>query len=180
MVLIDDGKGRGYKAEVNPENELVVRSIAEPEIEHASSLGKAYTWDSTELDIDAGDTMLYVRNDGDTPLIIDHLDFNGSNVICTWDIGIGSTTTTPTGTVVAGVNMNQTFTANAADATAFSDETAVADATVLMRVKTIISGHHQHDMTGVILGRNHYIQVNQETESTSGSVILVAHFENPS
>ena len=35
-------------------------------------------------------------------------------------------------------------------------------------------------LDGVILGKDHYIQVNQETESDSGSVILVAHFENPS
>jgi hypothetical protein len=179
-MLIDDGKGRGFKAEVNAENELVVRSISEPELEHASNMGEAYSWDSQELDIVAGETMLYVRNDGDTPLILDRLDFNGSDVICTWEIGIGSLTTVPAGTIVVGVNMNQVFSTKAAEATAFSDETAVDDAAVLFRVKTAISGHHQHDMTGVILGKNHYVQINQETESNSGSVILIGHFENPS
>ena len=32
------------------------------------------------------------------------------------------------------------------------------------------------DIYGIILGQNHYIQINQETESTSGSLTLIAHF----
>ena len=179
-MKVQDGAGKGYWAEVNSENELVVRAITEQEIEHASAkLGSAYAWDSTELDIDAGDTMLYVRNDSDTPLICDSLIVNGSNVICTWDIGIGSATTTPTGTTVTGANLN-TASGNTAESTAYSDETAVADATVIARIKTGVSGHHVHDLTGVVIGKNHYIQINQETESTSGSVVLTGHFENPS
>ena len=138
MVQIDDGKGRGWKAEVNGENELVVRAITEAEIEHASITGKAYAWDSTELDIDAGDTMLFVKN------------------------------------------MNEIFSTSVAEAVAFSDETAVADATVLTRIKTPVDGRLSIDLTGVILGKNHYIQINQETESTSGSVILCGHYANPS
>lgn len=176
---IADGKGRGFLAAVNAENELVVRAIVETELEHASISGNAYSWDSTELDIVAGETMLFVKNTGATPLILDRLIINGSNVICTWDINIGSATTTPAGTVVAGVNQNRGFSSKTADAVAFSDETALADGDTIARVKTAVSGHHIHGLNGVILGKNHYIQVNQETESTSGSCILVAHFENP-
>lgn len=180
MTLIEDGRGRGFKAEVNPENELVVRAITEPELEHASASGDAYSWDSTELNLSAGETFLYVRNDGDTPLILDRIDFNGSNVICFWDIGIGTATTAPAGTVVTGINLNTIFSTKAADATAFSDETAVADAPIVTRVKTGVDQHHQHILTGIILGKNHYIQINQETTSDSGSVILFGHFEDPS
>lgn len=174
------GQTGGNIMKVTGEGQAVVRSIVETELEHSSIAGEAYSWDSTELDIDAGDTMLYVRNDSDTPLILDRLVFNGSNVICTWDINIGSATTAPAGTVVTGVNQNRIFSSDLADATAFSDETAVADGDTISRVKTIVSGHHIHSLNGVILGKNHYIQINQETESTSGSLILIAHFENPS
>lgn len=177
---ISDGKGRGYLAEVNVEQELVCRAVTEPEIEHSSSLGRAYAWDSTELDIDIGDTMLFVQNTSDTPLVLDSLIINGSNVICTWDVGIGTATTTATGTTVTGVNLNTGFEGLAAEANAFSDETAVADASVIVRIKTGVSGHHVHSLTGAILRKNHYIQINQETESTSGSAILVGHYENPS
>lgn len=182
MPLLDDGKGRGFKAEVNEEQELVVRAITEAEIEHASAtLGAAFSWDSTELNIDTGDTMLFVRNDGDTPLILDRATIVGSNVICTWTILIGSATTTPAGgAVVAGVNLNETFNTKAADATARSDETAVADGSIVDRVKTPVSNILQHDLTGIILGKGHYVQFNQITESTSGSVVLFGHFELPS
>lgn len=178
-MRITDGNS-SVAAEVNAENQLVVRAITESEIEHASINGEAYSWDSLELNIDAGDTILFVKNLGDTPLILDRLVINGSNVICTWEILIGSETTTPSGTGVTGVNLNRGFSSTLANVTSLSDETAVADGDIIDRVKTAVSGHHIHDMTGVILGKNHYVQVNQETESTSGSCILHGHFENPS
>ena len=164
--ITDDGHG-------------IVLAITEDVILHASASGKAYAWDSTELDIDAGDTMLFVQNTGDTLLVIDSLILNGSNVICTWTVLLGTTTTTATGTVVTGVNLNTTFESIIADATAFSDETAVADGKIFDRIKTAVSGHHVHPLSGVILGKNHYIQVNQITESTSGSAVLHGHYENP-
>ena len=182
MALIEDGKGRGYKAEVNEEQELVVRAITEEEIVHTSGTdGFAYSWDSTEKDIDTGDTMLFVKNTGDVPLILDRVTFNGSNVICTWTILIGSATTTPAGgAAVEGVNLNQTFSAQAADAVARSDETAVADGSIVDRVKTPVNNSIQQDLHGIILGKGHYVQFNQITESTSGSVVLFGHFELPS
>lgn len=180
MGVITDPR-TGNAAEVNEEFELVVRAIVEAEIEHASGkLGTAFSWDSTELDIDAGDTMLFVKNIGDTPLILDRLTINGSNVICTWTILIGAATTTPAGTEVIGVNINESFSTKMADAVAKSDETAVADGAIIDRIKTPVSNTRVHDMTGIILGKNHYVQINQITESTSGSVVLYGHFENPS
>jgi len=181
MPDISDGKGRGFRAEVNEEQELVVRSIVEAEIEHASArLGSAYTWDSKAINIDVGDTMLFVKNEGDIPLVLDRLILNGSNVLCTWDLNIGSLTTPPTGTLVTPVNLNRSFSTRVANATAVSDEVDIADGDTFDRVKTVVDGHHIHDLAGIILGRNHYIQVNQETESTSGSAILYGHFETPS
>jgi len=178
-ITIKDGRGNGYEVEVTSEGQLVTRAIGESELEHASSLGNAYSWDSTELDLVAGETFLFVKNLGTTPLILDRLIVNGSNVICFWDIGIGSATTTPAGTTITGVNLNESFSSALADVTSMSDETAVADAPIIMRVKTPIDNTLDVNLDGVVLGRNHYIQVNQETESDSGSVILIGHFENP-
>lgn len=176
-MKLEDGKGKHGDAEVNAQQQLVVRAVSESELEHDSAeSGDAYIWDSTELDIDIGDTMLFVKNTSDRALHLTALVFNGGNVACVWDIGIGNDTTTPAGTEVIGVNMNQIFASKAADAIAKSDETAVADATVVGRIKTIALGHRIHPMTGFILGKNDYVQVNQETESTSGSVILTAHY----
>ncbi len=178
--LIEDGKGRGFKAEVNVQNELVTRAIAEPEIEHASSIGNAYTWHAPIRDVVAGETFLFVKNLGSVPLILDRLVFAGSNVICQWDIGIGSATTTPAGDAVVGVNMNESFSTRLADAQGLTDETAVADATVMFHVWTPITNTVVFPLDGVILGQNHYVQINQETESSTGSLSLVGHFEVPS
>lgn len=180
MTVIRDPK-EGIGMEVNDEGQGVVRAIIEPELEHASGrLGTAYTWDSTTLNIDAGDTMLFVKNTGDVPLILDKLVLNGSNVICTWEIGIGALQTTPAGTTVTAVNMNEVFSSKTPDAVSFSDETAIADASVSFRFITPVTDTKVFDMTGLILGKNHYVQINQETASTSGSAILVGHFEAPS
>ena len=182
MSQIEDGKGKSFKAEVNAEQQLVVRAIGEEEIEHASAiLGSAYSWDSTERDIDTGDTMLFVKNTSDVPLVLDRATINGSNVICTWTLLLGSATTTPAGGAeVIGVNLNRGFASQLADAVARSDETAVADGDIIDRVKTPVTNTIEINLHGVILGKGHYIQINQITESTSGSVILFGHFEVPS
>ena len=180
-MIIEDGKGSGKKAEVNEENELVVRAITEAEIEHASGkLGSAFVWDSLEKDIDAGDTMLFVQNTGSVPLILDRAEINGSNVICTWTYHLGSLTATPTGTSVIGVNMNRKFASDLSESLAFSDETALANGDIVGRVKTAIDDTKYVDLTGFILLKGHYIQFTQVTESTRGSIILTGHYENPS
>lgn len=168
----------GNNAEVNSENELVVRAISERLIVTASRSGRAWAWDSLEISIDTGDTMLFVKNTSDKPLILDRAMFNGSNVICEWTLHIGNATTTPSGTAVAGVNMNRDNSAAADGVTALSDETAVADGDVCGRVKTPIDNSFEYDLDGFILNEGQYIQFNQETTSTSGSVILYAHFDS--
>lgn len=173
---ISDGKGRGFLWEVNDEHQGVVRAIVEPELEDASTSGNAFSWDSLEIDIDATDTMLYVRNDNSDVIHLDYAYILGSNVVCTWTVHIGAATTTPTGTIVTAVNMNEKFSTVAAEATAFSDETAVADGSLVRRVKTIVDDMKFVSLTGVILGKDHYIQFTQVTESTRGSVILVGHY----
>ncbi len=178
---LGDGKGRGYEAEVNVEQELVTRAITEAEIEHASSEGNAFAWDSTELDIDTGDTMLFIKNTDDVPLILDRVIITASNVSCTWTILLGTLTTTPVGTTVVGVNLNTQFSTKTADVVSMSDETALADGSIISRLLTVATpGFATQDLTGVIISKNGYVQVNQITESTSGSAILYGHFENPS
>lgn len=181
MSISIKGGNTGNEANVNAEKELEVRSINESELEHASAKnGLGYSWDSGERDIDAGDTMLFVKNTSNTPLILDRAYVNGSNVICTWEVYIGAATTTPSGTSVTGVNINEIFASQIAEADAYYDETAVADGSIVTRVKTAISETKEVCLDGVILGKNHYIQFNQETESTSGSIVLVGHYANPS
>jgi len=165
------------RVEVNSANELNVRAMTETALERASREGRAFTWDSTEQDIDAGDTMLFVKNTSTTPLRLSRAEINGSNVICTWTVGIGSATTTPAGTTVAAVNMNETFSSKAFGHTALHDETAVATANTSLRVKTPVTNTVHLDLSGYVLNEGQYIQITQVTESTSGSVCLVGYFD---
>jgi hypothetical protein len=176
-MYLEDGSGHGYKAAVNSENQLVVQAVTEPEIVHSGQSGLAYSWFSGERDIDAGDTMLFVKNLADADLILDQLVINGSNVICLWEVNIGNLTTTPAGTSVTPVNLNRKYSARSADAIAYYDETAIADGDTVMQVRTPVTDTVFVDIRGIILGKNHYIQINQETESTAGSVALLAHYD---
>lgn len=179
---IGDGKGRGYTTEVNSENQLVTRAINSPEIEHASGvLGTAFSWDSGLVSIDAGDTALFVKNLGTVPLIIDRITLNcGSGTDTFFNIGIGADSTTPAGTQVTPVNMNEIFSTKQADAIAYADETAIPDAPVLDRCYSKTLTSVVTDGAGIILGQNHYIQINNEVASTNASVIIIGHFEEVS
>lgn len=95
-----------------------------------------------------------------------------------FDIGLGSDTTTPAGgTLITGRSINQIFSANSADAIARSGETAVADATVINTVGALTDTMIVQDLTGIILGKNHYIQINAETEPTLNAATIIGHYE---
>jgi len=172
------GGQSGKPADVNDENELIVRAIVESELEHSSGKnGQAFSWVSADSDINAGDTRLFIKNTGTLPLILDRITVLPADVACDWSINIGKATTTPTGTDVVGVNIAQA--GKVAEAIAYDDETAVTDGSPVDYIHTATTATIQHSLDGIILGKGHYVQINQETESTSGRVIVIGHFENP-
>jgi hypothetical protein len=158
------------------DGELEVRAIVESQLEHASARGDAYAWRSNNGDIDAGDTLLFLKNTSDKFLIFSYAIFTPANVVCTYDIGVGNDTTTPTGNSITGTNINGTITV-AESYEAYDDETAVADATPILSVTVSTTESYRIELDGIILGKNQYLQINQETESTSGRVTVFGHFE---
>ena len=158
------------------DGELEVRAITETELEHASARGDAYAWRSNDGDIDAGDTLLFIKNTSDKFLIFSYAIFTPANVVCDYDIGIGSASTTPTGNPITANNLNGTINVNESYA-AYDDETAVADATTIVSYTTNTTESLKIELDGFILGKNQYLQINQETESTSGRVTVFGHFE---
>jgi hypothetical protein len=168
--------GTETQIKATQDGELEVRAITETMLEHASSKGEAYAWRSENSDIDAGDTRLFVKNTSDKFLVLSYAEFTPANAVCSYDIGIGSETTTPTGTSVTATNLNGTISV-AESYLAYDDETAVADATPIKSVTVSTTQSYRTELDGFILGKNQYIQINQETESTSGRVTVVAHFE---
>ncbi len=168
--------GTETQIKATQDGELEVRAITETILEHASSKGEAYAWRSTNSDIDAGDTRLFIKNTSDKFLVLSYAVFTPANVVCTYDIGIGSDTTTATGTAVTATNLNGTITVSESYE-AYDDETAVADATPIVSVTSNTTESYILPLDGYVLGKNQYLQINQETESTSGRVTVFGHFE---
>ena len=168
--------GTETQIKATQDGELEVRAIIETELEHASSNGRAYAWRSANTDIDAGDTRLFIKNTSDKFLILSYAIFEPANVVCSYDIGIGAETTTPTGTAITGEVLNGTMIANESYL-AYDDETAVADAAPICSYTISTTASFRADLDGFILGKNQYVQINQETESTSGRVTVFGHFE---
>jgi len=170
----------GNIVEVDDDGYLQSRSIIEDPFMRASRQGKAWTFEAPTIDIDAGDTILFIKNTADDSLFLHSILLNGSNVICEYDLGLGKATTTPAGTDVVPQSTNTEFTKDS-ETNAKTDETAVATATVMMRFWTVVAGTGaqppEYSLHGLILGKNHYVQVNQVTESTSGSVLIKAYRE---
>jgi len=157
---------------------LETRAVVEDELEHASARGRSFIWQSANTNIDAGDTRLFVKNTGSQFLVLSRIIFNPANVACQYDVGIGALTTAPTGTVITATNMNEFFTTQSPDADSFDDETAVATGSAMFSAWCSTTASNIFDLQGVILGKGHYIQVNQVTTATSGSVSIWGHYED--
>lgn len=168
--------GNETQIKATQDGELEVRAITETELEHASARGDAFAWRSSNSDIDAGDTRLFIKNTSDKFLILSYAIFEPANVVCSYDIGIGSDTTTATGTAITATNLNGSITATESYE-AYDDETAVADATPIVSYTVNTTESLRAELDAFILGKNQYIQINQETESTSGRVTVFGHFE---
>ena len=181
MKMAVKGKHKGVDTDIHATSEglLRVQAVSESELEDASSMGRAFCWNSADTDIDIGDTRLFIKNTSDKFIKLQRAIFTSSNVACKWSIGLGAATTTPTGTAITAVNMNEVYSTNTYDYLAFDDETAVADATLMFQIATPLAlDSRVVPLDGIILGKNQYLQINQITESTSGRVTVFGHFED--
>lgn len=180
MVIIDDGKGTGRKAEVNDENQLVVKSTVQSELEHESEEnGAAYNWGSDAINIDANDTVLLVKNTSDNHLHIERIEISG-DATSEYTIHLPTVEVTVTagsgGGVVTGTNLN-TASSNVADASAASDETNNAQGNILNSVHLLANTTISMSVSGLILGKNKSVGIDRVSSGTA-SVSIVGHFED--
>ncbi len=111
----------GNIAEVTDENKLRTYSTVESEVSYESETNKrAYTWTSS-YNYDAGDTIILLKNTSSTlNLIIDAVLLSCNTT--TQFITHFPKSTTLAGTVITGVNMNNSANGTA-DASCYGDET---------------------------------------------------------
>ena len=141
--------------------------------------GTAYLAVGLSADIDAGDTMLLVKNTGNRDFRVDHIAISGGNAASLYDIHFHDTAATaPAGTAVTAVPMNKNAATNLADdLTCKADETGYSSqGTILAEAVVGVTTRVVVDMQGFTLGYNQAIAIDQVTESTAGGCTLVGYF----
>ena len=181
MSLIEDGKGSGFKAQVNTENQLVVSAITASEIEHESEEnGAGYNWNSLKLDLAVGETYLLVKNTSETALHIECIKIANGASATEFTVHLPTTDVTVAGgAVVTGTNLNTTS-SNVADADSRSNESgnAIATSNLLTTVFLAINAFATIETPGLILGKNKSIAVDAITEPGTAQVNIVGHYSD--
>lgn len=175
-LQIEDGKGTGFKAEVNKEQQLVVKAITQSELEHESEQnGAGYNWSSGTIDIDAADTVLLVKNTSDTPLHIECIKISNGALASEYTIHLPTTEVTPTGTAVTGTNLN-TGSSKVADADAKSDETNNSQGNIIKTVYLAVDSEHPEETPGLILAKNKSVAVDVVANTAESAVTIIGHY----
>jgi len=180
MVFIQDGKGRGFNAEVSDDNHLQVDSFALPLVAEISKIdGQTYSWAST-YNVDGGSSIIYLQNTSPTKnLVIDEVDVGGlSGAI--WELW--TCTSDGAGAVISGTNHNLNS-SNDAEARAFGNENITANSSGLL-VGYAMHGdageESFHTRDSLILGQNDAIIVKTPPTAittTSGICTIIGYFE---
>lgn len=174
MVLIDDGKGTGYKASVNKANQLEVRAIVNPFLQYESEVfGNAFVWTSGIVSGAADSTLLLIKNDANGPLHIDRVVLScASNEIFTVHLPINVSVT---GTTVVGINSN-TGSGNTADATAAHSETNNTQGDVYGVFHVAANSPFVYDVRGLFLDKGQSVAVDVTNGSINCSCSIHGHY----
>ena len=177
MAQIEDGKGTGNRAEVNKENQLIIKAISESELEYESEVnGLSYTWASDIVDVAAGGgTVLLIKNLSDSPLHILSVIIANGAVASEYTIHLPTTEVTPTGVALVGTNMN-TASSNVADALAKTKETDNTQGNVIGTVWLAVDRNISLSLEGVILGKNKSIAVDVVEDTAESAVTIIGHY----
>jgi len=166
-MIIEDGTGNGFKAEVNSDNKLKTYAVTEPDFLHRNEDNEqAYVWDFPGYDYDAADTVMFIRNDSSSDLHIHHI-----YLYCDTASKVqvhAPASPTAAGTAVTGVNLNLKS-GNVAEATAKQDETGNTQGTILHSEYVAANGAltmFKEDGYEIILGKNDCIAVDIVTAGT--------------
>jgi len=175
---IEDGKGSGKRAEVNKENQLIVKAVTIANLEHESEEnGKAYNWSSKIVNVAALGTILLVKNTSDTPLHVEDISIANGSLASAYTIHLPTTEVTVTGVTVTGTNLN-TASSNVADASAASDETDNTQGNIIAIEFMAVDADVDINTAGLILGKNKSVAVDVTENTTESSVTIIGHYED--
>ena len=85
-MLIEDGKGTGYKVRVDANNRMHVEAVSGSEGLHSAEVGDAYNINTGGITFSAAGTMVYLKNNEDKDLVLSAIAV-GVGTADTSDIG---------------------------------------------------------------------------------------------
>ena len=175
-MYLDDGKGRGTTASVGLDNRLDVSGKISSRATYVSrDTGQCYSW-SAAKNIDATDTILLVCNNSTTKLLYIEKIIVGSDAATRFTVH-SPVYPTLAGDAVTGVNDNR-ISGNAADASAYQDETGNTQANVLHQGMLMASEMVDLIIDGrIILGYHQCIAVDIVAEPTMATCTIIGYFE---
>ena len=118
-MLIDDGKGDGFKARVDSNKRLHTQSVTEEESIHAAEIGDAYNLNTGLISITGDATLMYIKNNENQDLIIEAIAVGSFEGITHSDDPYITLVRNPTGgdlisdaTTTGVLNQNRNFGSN--------------------------------------------------------------------
>ena len=162
-------------AHVTSDKMLHVYATVESEISHQSEVdGTAYSW-TTSKDIDATDSIIWLRNDSTTEnLIIQTISFN-STAAGTWFIYC-PTGTTADGDTITGVNLNRQS-GKVALATCRQDATGATPANYIYRGASMANEDKVINTYGaLILGHLNEVALDVTTEPALAQATIIGYY----
>lgn len=174
---IKDGRGSGYAAAVNERGRVAVD--ADKVGGDSAGKGNYFILQSQDLNIDAADTLLCVRNDGNVPFAIDRMILSTGATWSRYECHIITASFTAAGTAVTPKCLNTGLSgtsALAADLTVKSDETGNTQGAVIYDISLLALTTLVVPTPGLILARGVAFGIDQVTESAAGAASIEGHF----
>ena len=178
-MLIQDGEGSGRIAGVNDEHRLKTSCVTTPGFLHTNDdHGNAYVWNFPSYDPDAGDTVMFLRNDSDAKMHVHHV-YLYSDTATVLALHVISNGETPAGTAVTGVNLNIPS-GNVAEATAKQDETGNTSQGTVIHTEYVAANEPltmlKEDGYEIILGKNDCLAVDLVSAATATFGHIVGYY----
>ena len=161
---------------VNSSGQALTFSVGITEFEDASKSAKAFNWSSGIIDIDAGDTVLLVKNTSSEPLKIESVTIWNGSIASEYRVHLPTTEVeTPTGTAVVGTNLKVGDSA-AADAIAKSDETTNTEGSVVFTPMMGVDSNLTINTVGLHLSQNKSVAINVIEDTSESGVSIRGHY----
>ena len=176
-LIGSDPTGSGQNEQkVNSKGEALTAAVTETLFERSSEDRKAFNWSSGIIDVDATDTVLLLKNTSDIPLHVESITIWNGSTASQYQVHLPITeVTTPTGTAVAGTNLN-VGNPDVTDAIAKSDESTNTQGTLIFTPMMAIDSDAVINTVGLILPKNKSVGIDVVDETTESGVTIRAHY----